>query len=541
MINSFFHVDLLFLRNGAIYGHGWFVNKDLVVIKIQFKLKVIFEGNEATIEIPTNTGKIRNDIEQAYPQIPWARSSGFEVVTSIQNFDDVVSIFLECVLVDGSRLHFELPKSTLKARSRWFDRNQSAMRYIKFLFMRSLKLLLAGKFLILYQKSIRYCKSYPFRMLTHSKQLEGVLGDRAHEPLYLIVDHDLGGGANHFRARFVDSMIQSNKVVVILTFNISSLSLLVIVENGASSTRMTISTLSDFEKIFQSFTIAEIYFNNAVSFSDPLEIASFMCRLTLHTSAKLNIYIHDFFLVCPSHCLLDYRGAYCDIPDPTVCRACLQRNDQGFVKFYGEDDILVWRNVWGALLNEAHEIVTFSNNSKIILLKAYPDICESKISVLPHKISYMPIRKPKINNSRALTIGVVGQIGFHKGAGVVQSLAVEVKRRRLDIKILVIGSLELAYDSDVIRETGPYTTCDLPDAIEKSGANVFFFPSIWPETFSFVVQELIHMNLPIASFNLGAPAERLASYSKGLILDSMDPKVVLDQLLQFHATSYPND
>lgn len=38
------------------------------------------------------------------------------------------------------------------------------------------------------------------------------------------------------------------------------------------------------------------------------------------------------------------------------------------------------------------------------------------------------------------------------------------------------------------------------------------------------------MSLPVASFNFGAPAERLETYQKGLVLDSMDPATVLDDL-----------
>ncbi len=64
------------------------------------------------------------------------------------------------------------------------------------------------------------------------------------------------------------------------------------------------------------------------------------------------------------------------------------------------------------------------------------------------------------------------------------------------------------------------------------------FPSICPETFSYVVHELMDMKLPVASFNFGAPAERLASYSKGLVLSSMDPASVLDELISFHRKTY---
>ncbi|MCA3161486.1 MAG: glycosyltransferase, partial [Burkholderiales bacterium] len=127
---------------------------------------------------------------------------------------------------------------------------------------------------------------------------------------------------------------------------------------------------------------------------------------------------------------------------------------------------------------------------------------------------------------------------FHKGSLFIQSLAREIGRHHADVKIVVIGTIEATSDPLVVTQTGPYRHDDLTGLIEKSGANVFLFPSIWPETFSYVVEEMMTMSLPVASFNLGAPAERLENYQKGLLLNSTDPATVLDDLISFHRKSY---
>ena len=44
----------------------------------------------------------------------------------------------------------------------------------------------------------------------------------------------------------------------------------------------------------------------------------------------------------------------------------------------------------------------------------------------------------------------------------------------------------------------------------------------------------MQMDVPVASFNLGAQAEHLAGYPRGCVLSSMDAGVVLDELLPFH-------
>ena len=135
----------------------------------------------------------------------------------------------------------------------------------------------------------------------------------------------------------------------------------------------------------------------------------------------------------------------------------------------------------------------------------------------------------------------MGQIGVHKGALVVAALAAVIKQQGIDAKITVLGAIEANCDKDVLIQTGPYQHDDLPHLIERSGANIFLFPSICPETFSYVVQELMDMQLPVAAFNFGAPAERLANYHKGIILETMEPHALLRELECFHHETYKSD
>jgi len=137
-----------------------------------------------------------------------------------------------------------------------------------------------------------------------------------------------------------------------------------------------------------------------------------------------------------------------------------------------------------------------------------------------------------------MVLGIVGNIRFNKGSKILSQLAEEISDKSLDIKIVIIGSTDIYTDKSLINVTGEYNQKNLPQLIVDSGANILFFPSIWPETFSYVVQELMHYNLPIACFNLGAPAERIASYKKGLIIHSMQPKLILNKLVKFYREIY---
>jgi hypothetical protein len=81
---------------------------------------------------------------------------------------------------------------------------------------------------------------------------------------------------------------------------------------------------------------------------------------------------------------------------------------------------------------------------------------------------------------------------------------------------------------------GPYKQSELPDLIEKHQINLCFFPSIIPETFSFVTSELIDLEMPICCFNIGAPAERIEQYKFGRLISKIDPETAVRSLVDFY-------
>ena len=109
-------------------------------------------------------------------------------------------------------------------------------------------------------------------------------------------------------------------------------------------------------------------------------------------------------------------------------------------------------------------------------------------------------------------IGIIGSISVQKGAQVVKEMLARIDRDHPDVRVVVIGTLDIPVKSPRLEVTGTYRHEDLPDLIEAQRINLFFFPSICPETFSYVTEEMIRMDLPIVAFDLGAPGERLRGY-----------------------------
>jgi len=107
-----------------------------------------------------------------------------------------------------------------------------------------------------------------------------------------------------------------------------------------------------------------------------------------------------------------------------------------------------------------------------------------------------------------------------KGAYVLQALAREASIHHGPFVFTVIGDgiNAKALIQAGVRVTGYYKSEDIDRLIEQADPHVVFLPSIWPETWSFVLSAAFRRGLPVVAFDLGAPAERLRRLSRGHLL-----------------------
>jgi glycosyltransferase involved in cell wall biosynthesis len=534
-------LDALTIKDNILFGFGWAFHPDSAIETAYIQLSFSPHDQRTCERIGIDGLKPRTDVAAAYPEHAHALLSGFVFLGAVAAERQVSSIELVCKMTNGQTCTTLLPlpstqssdagKGLLLTKWRQLSRFKS---YLK----RVISLVRTGQWTSLWEKTRRHLKAKPQGQLKHPSDIARHLDSPQSSPITVIIDHDLGGGANHYRQRYVDAWVDNGGTALVFTHHIASLTSLVIIKSPQGEKRLAVPDAGFFLNAVSKLPVAEVVYNTAVSLANPHAIAPMLMGIQQACRAKLIVLVHDFYQVCPSHFLINHIGQFCNIPDVRECATCLQRNSHGFVSLFPQRDIVKWRAIWGALLMAADEIVAFSNNSSQLLRKAYPHLAPSRISVRPHSVEHLPGHIPRISQHNRLHIGVVGQIGFHKGAHVVADLAAEIKQQGIDAKMTVFGTIEERCDKDVLTQTGTYKHHELPYLIEQSDANIFLFPSIWPETFSFVVQELMDMQLPVAAFNFGAPAERLAVYDRALILDSMEPKALLASLLAFHQKIY---
>lgn len=346
----------------------------------------------------------------------------------------------------------------------------------------------------------------------------------------LVVDHRLGGGARTYREAMVKEWMDESRPVLLLTYDrgwgLYRLECLYRDHRSAFCLR----GLEDLPGLLEHVEVGEIFYNDMVSFPHPLPAVDLLCAVKERTGAAVTVALHDYFPVCPSFNLIGADGSHCGRPGPEECGRCLPRNDYSVYAGY---DIGDWREAWEKLLSCAGSIRCFSESSREILRHFYPGLA-TRIEVAPHRLEGVALRRPRLRFAGELVVGAVGRLSYAKGSRVVVEMARLMRERMPGARMVVVGELDNHPPLNNLEVTGFYRREELPDFLEAHGVNVCILPSIWPETFSFVAEELMAMEVPLCCFDLGAPPERVRGYRLGRVIPEVSAEAALAAAADFY-------
>ena len=328
----------------------------------------------------------------------------------------------------------------------------------------------------------------------------------------LWIQHCWGGGAESY---LINQKNASSSATLFLILRNSHSSSIFTLEYWFKNKKNKINLyFNDAVAILNSVNLNRLIINNLAGYSNLAEVAKLICDLKENDKCKVCYMVHDFQALCPTIHLLR-NDEFCFITENGVsqCVECLKHNKNNLVH---SSNIIEYRKFYFDLLNKSVDnIITFSNSSKNIFLKVYPNLSD-KISVRPHTISPLSLNKTFIKKDTYI-IAILGAIGVLKGSIYLESIDNFLNSSsKLNFKI--IGYADRKYKN--ILQTGQYNRDDLPDIFIREDIDAVFISSIVPETFSYTTSETMSMKLPLICFNLGAQAEHVSKYSLGLVLDS---------------------
>lgn len=518
-------------EEGALLIFGWAVHDTQEIVAIQVHLRF---RDGATQNLHAVHGTERADVAHSIKDNPRALGSGYYVFGQAQQ-TNIVSLSLEVRLANGECA--ELPTNNSIALPRRDVGMTAATQRItvyRHLFGRALRIIRSGRVLDLASAARRYLAGKPKAGHDGIERVR-MLAAEAEGTVQLIVDHNLGGGANHFRHSLAKELLDAGATILILTFHVPTLQYVVECRRRNESQRLAVN-FDEFIRVLPDLKLRRVYWNNAVSFTRQVALLDALTSLARHDAIPVTYYLHDYHSICPSHFLLDNDGEYCRIPDVDRCLRCLPEMKDGLVSLFAERDIHLWRRRWYAFLSAADEIVYFSSASLVLLIRAFPQLARHPgLKLRPHDISDFVSTPVSFDLRAPLNIGVVGRINAHKGALVVSQMADAIEAGAVDARITVLGALDGVGTSRSIEITGSYERDGLAGLLARHKVNVIAFPSIWPETFSFVVAEVMSLGLPIVCFDLGAPAERVGKYKLGRVVPVGDGEALLEAAVALRA------
>jgi GT2 family glycosyltransferase len=349
--------------------------------------------------------------------------------------------------------------------------------------------------------------------------------------LTLVFDHALGGGANLYARERIERYINEGKKTVRIAYDYYGGYYEVRFRYCSYDLGFRVELAEGLATLFEPAIIEEIFVNSLVSYKETAAVISLIKTLKEIHHAELIVPVHDFYPVCPNFTLVDESGTYCEVPDDKErCAHCLATADAEWRSFGDAPmDIVSWRKLWDSLLQEADTILCFSKNSCEIMQKAYPALPKERYEVQPHHVKALPPVQLDISphSNQRIKLGVLGAINRAKGADIVKALVSRIEKERLPIDVVLIGEISEPIRSKHFKITGRYERHKLPEIVRDEKVDIFLIPSVCPETFSYTTEEIMMMRMPLMVFPVGAPAERVASYEKGVVLESISVDAVI--------------
>ena len=329
-------------------------------------------------------------------------------------------------------------------------------------------------------------------------------GQGAAMPVYLA--HSLGGGADLYLVSRIEGDLARGGSAIVLRVG------------GPYRWRVELHTASgtvsgvthDFrfvQRLLAPVMARRVVYSCGVGDPDPVTLPEHLLALGQGPDHRIEVLFHDFLPISPSYTLMNAQGLHTGLP-PAADRdsAHQSRRPDGRRMTLAE-----WQAAWGALLQAADDIVVFSASSRALVAGTWPQIAPA-ITVRPHGLLHaVPRIAPPDRAGRPPVIGVLGNIGHHKGAGVLADLSADLAQSR-EAELVLIGKIDPAYALvPPALVHGPYQVRDLPDLVARYGIGCWLIPSIWPETFSYATHEVLATGLPVWCFDLGAQAEAVSA------------------------------
>ncbi|MGM9487225.1 glycosyltransferase [Ideonella sp. YS5] len=284
------------------------------------------------------------------------------------------------------------------------------------------------------------------------------------------------------------------------------------------------------EEALRELAITEIHLHHLIDF--PSGTAQHLLGAAQRLGLAIRLAVHDYYAVCPRVNLVTPDGRHCGEPTTADCNHCLAQDR--LIEQTGP--IEAWRAESLHLLSAAQQVVVPSSDVARRLAQMAPQL---RVTIEPHEDEPPPheLAPPVLAPGESLRVLVIGAISRIKGYDVVHGLAHSVRARGLPLKVSLLGySMDDPRLADQgVALLGRYFDNELLEKISAADPHIVLIPSIWPETYCYVLSGALRSGRRIAVFDLGAQAERARRHDPRHLLLPLElatrPDELADRLL----------
>ncbi|MCF8377994.1 MAG: glycosyltransferase [Bacteroidales bacterium] len=190
-----------------------------------------------------------------------------------------------------------------------------------------------------------------------------------------------------------------------------------------------------------------------------------------------------------------------------------------------------------------HQVIANSNETQRTILSRNPKMINlSKIQIIYNGINLprfdeaeLTFRyKPKANQ---VVIGNAGRLVKQKGQKYLIDLALNLKKRKIDFKILIAGEGKMENElRSLISKNGLVRNFEFSGFVEDmkgfmQSIDIFVLTSIW-EGFGYVLVEAMACNKPVVAFEISSNPEIIEDTKTGYLVPAFDMEAMTDKVVQ---------
>jgi GT2 family glycosyltransferase len=347
-------------------------------------------------------------------------------------------------------------------------------------------------------------------------------------PFALLVSHARGGGTERHEAEQATLLRARGLEVAYLRPSARDGCVALLAPHLLEAVNLAALTLRADDlllEVLQILPVQEVHLHHLADFPDGVrEVLPALCAALM---APLSVTLHDYHFICPRINLVGPTRRYCAEPDAAGCADCLAHPE--VVELVG--GIEHWRVRHARLLAHARQVRAPDSDVAQRIRRYFP---RAAVVVVPHEPSVVPALRlaaePKtatsvprngVSNEPAapsalsapagpVHVLAIGALSLIKGFEVLRQLAYTPQHQALGMRLTLLGQSmdDAALSQAGVRVLGRYDDETLNERVAALAPDLIFIPSVWPETYCYVLTAALRAGCPVAVFDLGAQARR---------------------------------